>query len=330
MSDLASLLERFFSDRLLRQRQASRNTIAAYRDTFKLLLLFAQERTGQEPAQLSVADLHAPMVTDFLDHLQSGRGNATSTRNARLAAIHSFFRYAALHAPDQSATIQRVLAIPPKRLDREVVDFLSNEELDALFQVPDLGTWIGRRDRALLVVAAQTGLRVSELTNLKVQDVHLGHGPHLRCLGKGRKNRCTPLTKLAVKVLRTWLEERGGVPTDPVFPTQRGTSMSRDAVGHLVAKHAAAAACACPTLAGKNVTPHTLRHSTAMALLHAGVDILGIALFLGHESTDATQIYLHADMAIKERALARMAPSSAGPFTRYRAPDSVMAFLDRL
>jgi site-specific recombinase XerD len=330
MSDLASLLERFFSDRLLRQRQASRNTIAAYRDTFKLLLRFAQERTGQEPSQLSVADLHAPMVTDFLDHLQSSRGNATSTRNARLAAIHSFFRYAALHAPDHSATIQRVLAIPPKRLDREVVDFLSHQELDALFLAPDLGTWIGRRDRALLVVAAQTGLRVSELTNLKLQDVHLGRGPHVRCLGKGRKNRCTPLTKLGVKMLRTWLEERGGGPTDSVFPTQRGTPMSRDAVGHLVAKHAAAAASACPTLAGKNVTPHTLRHSTAMALLHAGVDILGIALFLGHESTDATQIYLHADMAIKERALARMAPSSAGPFARYRAPDSVLAFLDHL
>lgn len=330
MSDLAPLLQGFFTDRLTRQRQASRHTIAAYRDTLKLLLLFAQQRTGRNPAQLSVADLDAATVAEFLDHLETVRGNTTSTRNARLAAVHSFFRYAALHAPNHAAIIQRVLAIPPKRLDREIVDFLTQEEMDALFQAPDLGTWIGRRDRTLLIVGTHTGLRVSELTALKIQDVHLGKGPHLRCLGKGRKNRCTPLTKLAVKVVKTWLEERGGLPIDPVFPTRRGSPMSRDAVQHLVAKHAAAAASACPTLAGKTVTPHTLRHSTAMALLQAGVDILGIALFLGHESTDATQMYLHADMTIKERALARIAPSSAGPLARYRAPDSVLAFLEHL
>jgi integrase/recombinase XerD len=330
VSDLAPLLQGFFTEKLMLQRQASPHTVAAYRDTFKMLLVFAQQRTGRNPAQLSVANLNAATVGEFLEHLQTTRGNATSTRNARLAAIHSFFGYAALRAPEHAAVIQRVLAIPPKRVDRAIVDFLTHEEIDALIEAPDHATWIGRRDHTLLVVGVHTGLRVSELTCLKIQDVHIANGPHLRCMGKGRKNRCTPLTKLAVKALRTWLEERGGQPGDPLFPTRRGTPMSRDAVHHLVAKHAATAAFTCSTLSGKTVTPHTLRHSTAMALLKAGVDITGIALFLGHESTDATQIYLHADMTIKERALARTAPSSAGTLDRYQAPDTILAFLDSL
>ncbi len=329
--DLAPLLQGFFTDKLMRQRQASPHTIAAYRDTFTLLLGFAQQRSGRRPAQLSVADLDAPAIGAFLQHLEVARGNSPATRNLRLAAVRSFFRYAAHRAPEHAAVIQRVLAIPPKRFDRAVVDFLTTAETDALVAAPDRTTWTGRRDHALLLTAVHTGLRVSELIGLKSCDAQLGTGPHLRCHGKGRKDRCTPLTSATVKVLRTWLRERGsaGAGTDPLFPTRRGTPLSRDAVERLVAKHAQAAAPACPSLADKHVTPHMLRHSTAMALLHAGVDVTVIALWLGHESTETTQIYLHADLRIKERALARAAPSGSPP-GRYTAPDALLAFLQTL
>jgi len=330
VSDLAPLLQRFFTDKLMRQRQASPHTIAAYRDTFTLLLDFTRQRSGRRPAQLSITDLDAATIADFLQHLEAERGNAVATRNARLAAIHSFFVYAALHAPEHAALIQRVLAIPPKRVDRAIVDFLTQAETDALIAAPDRNTWLGRRDHALLLTDIQTGLRVSELTGLTIHDVNLGTGPHLRCSGKGRKDRCTPLTKPVARTLRSWLAERGGQDGDPLFPTRRGTPLSRDAVAHLVAKHAATAALSCPSIQTKTVTPHTLRHSTAMTLLRAGVEITVIALWLGHESTDATQIYLHADMSIKERALARTTPSTAGAMRRYKAPDTLLAFLDKL
>jgi len=329
MSDLAPLLQGFFTDKLMHHLQASAHTIAAYRDTFKLLLAFVEQRCGRRPDRLRSADLDAPTIGAFLQHLELTRGNTTATRNARLAAIRSFFRYALLRAPDHAAVIQRVLAIPPKRCDRAVVTFLTQAETDALVGAPDRTTWTGRRDHALVLTGIHTGLRVSELTGLRLQDVHLGTGPHLRCRGKGRKERCTPLTPVTVKVLRTWLRERGGESGDPLFPTRRGTPLSRDAVEHLVAKHATAAAAACPSLTGKHVTPHTLRHSTAMALLHAGVDVSVIALWLGHESTETTQIYLHADMSIKERALARTALPGSPP-GRYVAPDTLLAFLDTL
>ncbi|MFF7634329.1 tyrosine-type recombinase/integrase [Kitasatospora sp. NPDC008050] len=329
MNDLAPLLQSFFTDKMMLQRQASTHTIAAYRDTFKLLLGFATRRTGRPPARLSLADLDAPAIGAFLTHLETQRGNSTATRNARLAAIRSFFRYAAHRAPDHAAVIQRVLAIPPKRFDRAIVSYLTQAESDALIAAADRSTWTGRRDHALLLVAVHTGLRVSELTGLRLQDVQLGVGAHLRCHGKGRKDRCTPLTTATAKVLRTWMRERGGQHADPLFPTRRGTALSRDAVQHLVAKHAKSAAVICPSLAAKHVTSHTLRHSTAMALLHAGVDISVIALWLGHESTETTQIYLHADMTIKERALARTAPAGSPP-GRYNAPDTLLAFLDTL
>lgn len=330
MSDLAPLLQGFFTDRLMRQRQASPHTIAAYRDTFKLLLGFAQARAGRHPAQLSITDLDAVTIGAFLQHLHTERGNAPTTCNARLAAVHSFFAYAALRAPEHAALIQRVLAIPPQRVDRAIVDYLTPAETDALIAAPETTTWLGCRDHVILLVAVHTGLRVSELTGLKIGDVHLGAGAHLRCTGKGRKDRCTPLSKPAVTALRTWLAQRGGQGHDPLFSTRRGTPLSRDAIAHLVAKHAAAAGVACPSMARKTVTPHTLRHSTAMALLHAGVEITVIALWLGHESTDATQIYLHADMTIKERALARTTPSSSGTLRRYKPPDALLAFLDEL
>lgn len=329
MSRLAPILEGFFTNRLAVQRQASPHTIAAYRDTFKLLLDYAWQATGTHPAQLDLGELDAPRIGAFLEHLETVRGNAVSTRNARLAAIHSLFRYAALQAPEHAALIARVLAIPPKRCDRAVVSFLTATEVDALLAAPDRATWLGRRDHALLALACQTGLRVSELTGLNRHDVHLDGGAHVRCRGKGRKDRATPLTSQTTKILQVWLAERGGHPTDPVFASRAGRRLSGDAVERRVAKHAATATTACPSLAAKNVTPHTLRHTAAMALLHGGVDTAVIALWLGHESPDTTQIYMHADMTIKQRALDRVAPS-ATKAGRYRAPDTLLAFLDSL
>lgn len=329
MSRLAPILEGFFTDRLAVQRQASPHTVAAYRDTCKLLLDYAWQTTGILPAQLDLADLDAPRIGAFLEHLETERGNGVSTRNARLAAIHSLFRYAALHAPERAAVIARVLAIPPKRCDRAIVSFLTATEVDALLAAPDRTTWLGRRDHALLILACQTGLRVSELTRLNCQDLHLDSGAHVRCHGKGRKDRATPLTNQTVKILRVWLEERGGHPADPAFSSRASRRLSNDAIQRRITKHTATAANSCPSLATKNVTPHTLRHTAAMALLHAGVDTAVIALWLGHESPESTQIYLHADMTIKERALQRVTPPAtrAG---RYRAPDTLLAFLDDL
>lgn len=251
------------------------------------------------------------------------------TRNARLAAVHSLFRFASLRHPEHAALIQRVLAIPEKRGDHALITFLTEKEIEAILQSPDRTRWIGRRDHALLVVAIQTGLRVSELTGLLGADIELRSGPHLRCRGKGRKERAMPLTTQTAAVLRTWLDEHDGGPADAVFATSRGTPLSRDAVGRLVARHTVAAHETCPTLRAKNVTPHVLRHTTAMQLLHAGVDTSVIALWLGHESVKTTQIYLHADLALKERALARTTPPDVVP-GRYKPPDAVLAFLESL
>ncbi len=329
MSRLAPILEGFFTDKLLRQRQASPHTITAYRDTCRLLLHFAWRTTGIQPTRLDITDLGAPLIGAFLKHLQTERANTVATRNARLAAIHSLFRYAALQAPEHAALISRVLAIPPTRNDRAIVSFLTADEIDALLAAPDRATWHGRRDHALLLLACQTGLRVSELTRLTRADIHLGAGPAVRCHGKGRKDRATPLTKQTVTALRAWLDEHNAEPTDPLFPTHTGHRLSHDAVERLVAKHSTTAAATCPTIAPKNVTPHTLRHSTAMALLHAGVDTSVIALWLGHEDPESTQAYLHADMSIKEQALARVQPPHTRP-GRYHAPDTLLAFLDNL
>jgi site-specific recombinase XerD len=329
VSALAPTLEVFFTERLLAQRRASPHTVAAYRDTFRLLLAFAQERTAKAPSTLDLADLDAPLIGAFLDHLERERGNSVRTRNSRLAAVHSLFRFAALRHPEHAALIQRVLAIPPKRVDRPDVAFLTPAEVDALLAAPDRNRWVGRRDHALLVVAVQTGLRVSELTQLTCADAQLGPGAHVRCFGKGRKERCTPLSPEAVRVLAAWIRERRGQPTDPLFPTSRGRPLSRDAVALAVTRHTAAAQKRCPTLTTKTVSPHTLRHTAAMRLLQAGVDTSVIALWLGHESPETTQIYVHADLSLKERALARIAPTQTKP-GRYRAPDSLIAFLESL
>jgi site-specific recombinase XerD len=329
MTALAPTLQAFFTDRLARQRRASSHTIAAYRDTWRLLLSYAATRAGQPPSRLDLADLDAPLIAAFLDHLQTGRGNSVRTRNARLAAIHSLFSYAALHHPEHAETIARVLAIPPKRHDKALVTWLTEAELAALLTAPDRSTWTGRRDHALILLAAQTGLRVSELTGLTIADVQLGTGAHVCCTGKGRKQRITPLTSQTAAALRTWLAERGGQPSQPLFPTRTGGRLSRDAVEHRLAKHTTTAAAHCRSLHSKTITAHTLRHTAAMRLLHAGTDTTVIALWLGHEQTQTTQIYLHADLALKEKALARTKPPDVRP-GRYRPPDKLLAFLEAL
>jgi integrase/recombinase XerD len=313
MSALAPTMQAFFTERLQGQRQASPNTIAAYRDTFRLLLAFAEQQTGKTPSKILVADLDADPIGAFLDHLQHERANSTSTRNARLAAIRSLFNYAALRHPEHADTTARVLAIPPKRGPQAIVTFLSDGEIDALLAAPDRERWTGRRDHALLLTMIQAGLRVSELTGLNSAEVTLASGPHLRCHGKGRKQRVTPLTPQTAQVLRVWRQERAGNPDDPLFPTSRGSRLSRDAVAWLLAKHVATAAHACASLKTKPISPHTLRHTAAMRLLHAGVDITVIALWLGHEGTQTTHVYLHADLALKKRALARTAPPNTTP-----------------
>ncbi len=329
MSALAPTLQAFFTDRLIGQRHASPHTVSAYRDAFRLLLSFAQQRTGKTPASLDFADLDAPLIGAFLDHLEHERGNSAQSRNARLAAIHSLFRFAALRQPEHAALIARVLAIPAKRFDRSIVSFLDPDEVNALLAAPDRTRWIGRRDHALLAVAVQTGLRVSELTALQCQDAQLGTGAHIRCTGKGRKERCTPLTTQSAAVLRVWMRERAGQPTDPLFPTSRGRPLTRDAVALLLVKYARSAAQNCPTLHNKTISPHALRHSAAMRLLRAGVDTTVIALWLGHQSLRSTEIYVHADLALKEQALARTTPVHTKP-GRYRAPDTLIAFLEAL
>ncbi len=329
MTALAPTLQAFFTDRLIAQRHASPNTVAAYRDTLRLLLCFAEPQLGREASKLDVADLDAPLIGAFLHHLEHDRHNSVRTRNARLAAIHSLFRYAALRHPEHAALIERVLAIPPKRSDRALITFLTEPEVDALLQSPDRRTWTGRRDHALLLLTVQTGLRASELTGLTCGDIHPGPGAHVSCLGKGRKQRITPLTRNTIAALRTWLRERAGHPGDPLFPTSRGAQLSRDALERRLKKHTANAISACPSLAAKKVTLHVLRHTAAMRLLHADVDTSVIALWLGHERIDTTRVYLHADLALKERALARTTPPNSTP-GRYRPPDPILAYLESL
>ncbi|MGM9474759.1 tyrosine-type recombinase/integrase [Pseudarthrobacter sp. YS3] len=329
MTALAPTLQAFFTDRLMRQRQASAHTVASYRDTLRLLLAYASAQTGIPPSTLDLSALDAPLVAGFLDHLEDNRGNSIRTRNARLAAIHSLFRYAALSHPEHAASIARVLAIPAKRFDSALVTYLNETEIDALLRACNQNTWTGRRDHAMLLLAVQTGLRISELIGLTAADVHLGGGAHVACHGKGRKDRITPLTSGTITVLRQWLNEQHSEPNEPLFQTRNGSRLSRDAIEHRIAHYAIAAEITCPTLQGRTITAHALRHSCAMRLLHAGVDTSVIALWLGHESVDTTQIYLHADLEIKEKALARTKPPNerAG---RYQAPESLIAWLEAL
>lgn len=323
------MLERFFTQRLMQQRQASAHTIASYRDTFRLLLKFMQKRLRKAPCALSLEDVDAPVVIDFLDELEKVRKVVPRTRNLRLTAIHSFFRYVAFEAPAHAAQIQRVLAIPPKRFARKLVPFLNRAEVDALLATPDQRTWSGRRDHALILLAVQTGLRLSELTGLRRHDLHLETGAHVRVMGKGRKERCTPLSKNTRSVLAAWLREPPRRPDQPVFPNARGGQLSAHGVHYLLAKHVAVAARTCPSLGNKRVSPHVLRHAAAMDLLQQGVDLSVIALWLGHESIETTQIYLDADLELKQRVLDAVAPPNGKP-GRYRPDDKLLAFLNSL
>ena len=329
MTLLAPSLQAFFTDRLMRQLQASGHTIRSYRATWRLLLLFAAAQRSKAPSELDFADLSAPLITGFLDHLEHQRGNTVRTRNLRLAAIHSMFAYAAPQHPEHADDIARVLAVPGKRFRTTIVTHLTEEEITALLQAPDPGTWTGRRDHALLLAAVTTGLRAGELAGLTRADTHLGDGPHLECHGKGRKDRVTPLLRDTVAVLAAWLGENPGGPGSPLFPTRRGTPMSQDAIEDCVKRHAATAAATCPSLTSKNVTPHVLRHSCAVRMLRSGIDIAVIALWMGHESTRTTMIYLKADLELKQRALDRTVPVDGEP-GRYRPPDDIIDFLDRL
>lgn len=332
MTAFAPLLQAFFTDRLVTQRHASTNTVAAYRDTFKLLLTYIHGDTGKAPAGLDIGDLDATRIAGFLTHLERVRGNSPRTRNARLAAIHSLFSYAALRHPEHADTIARVLAIPSARIQRKIVAWLTDTEATALLDACDQATRTGRRDHALFTLAIQTGLRISELTGLTIADIRTGTGAHVHCVGKGRKERATPLLPDTVKVMSAWIAERAATSSsDPLFATTTGRCLSRDAIEARLRHTSARAAGTCPSLAGKNVTAHTLRHTTAMRLLHAGVDATVIALWLGHENVTTTSIYIHADMTIKEQAIARATPlgTNATP-PRYRPNDTVLAFLDQL
>lgn len=328
-TSFASLLQTFFTDRLVRQRQASPHTIASYRDAFRLLLRFAQHRLGKDPSALTLEDFDAAFIGEFLHHVEQARRNGARTRNVRLAAIHAFFRYVAIGEPAHADRCRRILAIPTKRHERRPIAFLCREEIDALVAAPNPATWIGRRDRVLLVLAIQTGLRVSELIQVRCADVTLGTGAHVRCDGKGRKQRCTPLHRETATLIAAWLRERRGEPTDPLFPSMRGAPLSRDAVERLVTRHAKTAQRHCASLARKRVSPHVLRHTAAMELLGHGVDRAVIALWLGHQSVDTTQMYLHADMRLKEQALARTTPADIAP-GRYHPTDRLLAFLESL
>ena len=326
---LAALLERFFTQRLMQQRQASPHTVSSYRDTFRQFLKFTEQRLHKAPSQLNFQDIDAPLVMAFLDHLEMHQGVSIRSRNLRLTALHSFFRFAAFEAPAHSAQIQRVLAIPSKRFTRTLVQFLTRPEVDALLAAPDQRTWSGRRDHAFILLAVQTGLRLSEMSGLQQQDMILGTGAHVRVIGKGRKERCTPLARSTLVVLKAWLREPQRGDGNILFPSARGERLSVHGVQYLLNKHRMTASRVCPSLRDKRVTVHRLRHTTAMELLQGGVDRSVIALWLGHERVETTQIYLEATLAMKEKALAKTSPPH-GRRGRYKPGDRLLAFLNSL
>lgn len=327
---LPALIERFFTQRLVQHQQVSPHTLASYRDTFRLLLVFAQKRLGKAPSSLELIDIDALLVGAFLDDLEAHRSASVRTRNLRLTAIRSFFRFVAYEEPAHSAHIQRVLAVPSKRQDKNMVQFLTRPEIEALLAAPDRSMWLGRRDHALVLLAIQTGLRLSEIIGLDRSSITFGTGGHVRCVGKGRKERCTPITRPVSATLKAWLAEPPRSNNDALFPTIHGRRLSADTVQYIVAKHLTVARSHCPSLKHKRVTPHVLRHTAAMELLQAGVDNSVIALWLGHESVETTQEYLHAHMALKEAALAKVPPVSGGGIVRYRPDDRLLQFLNAL
>lgn len=324
-----ALLERFFTQRLMQQRQASSHTISSYRDAFRQLLLFAERELHTSPSKLVLGQIDAPLIIAFLDDLEKHRGVSIRSRNLRLTAVHSFFRYLAFETPEHSAQIQRVLAIPSKRFTRTLVPFLTRNEVDALLQAPNRRCWSGRRDYAFMLVAVQTGLRLSEMTGLERSHVVLSAGAHLRVVGKGRKERCTPIAKPTVAVLKEWMKEPQRGVHNVLFPNARGQRLSVHGVQYFLDKHRKTASDMCQSLKEKRVTVHRLRHTMAMDLLQAGVDRSVIALWLGHESVETTQVYLEATLAMKEQALEKATPTKAHP-KRYRPGDQLLGFLNSL
>jgi site-specific recombinase XerD len=326
---LAALLERFFTQRLMQQRQASPHTISSYSETFRQFLTFTEQRLHKAPSRLNFQEIDTPLIMAFLDHLEKQQGVSARSRNLRLTAIRSFFRFAAFEVPTYSAQIQRVLAIPSKRFTRTLVPFLTRAEVDALLAAPDLGTWSGRRDHNFMLLAVQTGLRLSEITGLKREDIILGAGAHVRVIGKGRKERCTPIARSTLKVLKGWLREPQRGDGHVLFPNFKGERLSVHGVQYLLNKHRATASAVCLSLKRKRVTVHRLRHTMAMDLLQAGVDRSVIALWLGHERLETTQVYLEATLAMKEKALAKVTPQN-GRRGRYKPGDKLLAFLNGL
>lgn len=327
MTALTPALQAWFTQRLADQRCAGPNTIDTYKQAIRLLLGFAVQRTGKKPSQLDITDLDAPLIAEFLHHLEHERRNQTATRNNRLAAIHSLFGYLAPGHPEHADTIARVLAIPPKRSDHRLLTYLTDTESDALLTACDQRKWTGRRDHAIFALTIQTGLRISEVAALTRADITLATGSHVHTIGKGRKERRTPLTRSTKSVIKAWLAERPGNPCDPLFPTITGGRLSRDAIERRLAHHLKLATADCPSLRDKHVTMHTLRHTAAMRLLLAGNDITVIALWLGHEQVATTNVYLHADMTHKQQAIDRVKPLTTKQ-GRYRPPDPLLAFLE--
>ena len=323
------LLQSFFTEHMLSHRRASQQTVDSYRDTFRLLLRFLQQTTAKEPSRLQVADFDAPAILDFLDHIEQQRKNQIQSRNVRLAAIRSFFRLVALRDPASVNVVTRVLAIPLKRTDKRLVGYLTREEMEALLAVPNRKTWSGQRDYTLLLTFYNSGARVSEITSLKRSQVQLGPTSFLELHGKGRKERAIPLWQKTARTLKLWLEASPAPPDHPVFPSARGTRLSRDGVNYILQRAVREAAKTCSSLATKRVSPHKLRHTTAMHMLNSGTDITGIALWLGHESPETTHIYVEADLKTKEQALQNVAPAGKG-FRRFQPGDALLAFLDNL
>ena len=328
-TDFAALLSQFFTSRLIDQRQVSSHTTASYKDTFRLLVLYAKDVLNKAPQELSISDLNVQLVVEFLNHLEKQRCNSARTRNVRLAAIRSFFRYVALQAPQYAFTAQQILALPAKRSVTESVDFLDREEIEALLQAPDLNSPIGQRDHTLLLVAIQTGMRASEIIGLRREDVQLDCGAHVRCFGKGRKKRCIPLRRDSVAALKAWLDECPGRHDSPLFVNQRGRPLTHDSLDYLLKKNLAVARQKCPALQKKRVTPHVLRHTAAMELLRNGADRATIAMWLGHEQIETTYVYLHADLKLKQQAMDKTTPLDIH-FRTFQPEDAVLEMLNNL
>ena len=327
--NFAALVQEFFYQRLLQQQDVSSETVASYRDAFRLLLDYLQKTRRKQPSSVTLSDLDAPTITAFLLYLEKKRGNKPRTRNARLAAIRSFMKYAGARDPASLPIVQRVLAIPLKRFGRSVVCYLSRDEVTAIIEAPDASTWSGRRDQVLFDVFYNTGARVSEMTALRRADVRLDSSRSVQLAGKGRKQRMVPLRKSTAQRLREWMTQIDASPDTPLFPNREGRRLTRSGVEKRLAKAVHAATQRCPSLRAKRVSPHVLRHTTAMHMLQAEVDITVIALWLGHESTETTHLYVEANLAMKEQALSKVEEIPTKRL-RYRPGDELLQFLDGL